>query len=238
MLDYTLVENQLTSAPDDYMAHTANLQTSTNVEIADAIVRLNVGISKVQIIALLEAYEQVLTNIIAAGGAVNTRIFNAQPSIAGVFEGADDNYDPTRHRIKINLNAGVALREAIKHVKVKKVVKADSIPVIAEVKDTASGSVNENLTSGSIVQITGSKLKMLESNHSNGVFLISTIGDEVRVEQIANNTPTSIIGMLPANLPVGDYYLEVRTTYTPGGKGFTNNMKIGRFAKLLHVTEQ
>jgi hypothetical protein len=234
MLDYTLVENLLTAAPDDFMAHTVNVHTSTYSEIADGILKLNVGIGKPEVLSMLQATEEVVAGIIADGGAVNTRLFNAHPSIAGVFNSAADTFDPARHRIKINLAPGVALREAVGKVKTKKVQVAETIPVLVEVKDVVSGSVNDQLTPGSIVQITGSRLKFLPDELSNGVFLIPQTGAEVRLAHIADNKPGRIMGIVPADLAKGEYGLEVRTSYTSGVRP-SGTLKVGRFRKILVV---
>ena len=113
MLDYTLIENLLTPVPDDYMAQTTNVRSYTNDEIADRILKTGAGLTKSDILSVLQAQNEVICDIIAEGDAVNTPLFNTQPSISGVFTSASDSFDPSRHRVKINLSAGKALREAL-----------------------------------------------------------------------------------------------------------------------------
>ncbi|MDR3329112.1 MAG: DUF4469 domain-containing protein [Prevotellaceae bacterium] len=234
MLDYTLVENLLTESPDDFTAHPVNVHTFTYSEIADGILKLNVGIGKPEVLSMLEAYEEVIAGIVAGGGAVSTRLFHAHPSVAGVFNTASDSYDPARHHLKINLTPGLALREALAKVKTKKVQVPEATPLLVEVRDVASGAVNDHLTLGGILQISGSRLKFTASDPANGVFLIPLRNPEVRLTQVSDNKPARITALLPATLAAGEYYLEVRTTYMNNMKA-AKTLKVGRFHKVLTV---
>ena len=235
MLDYSLVENLLTAAVNDYMAQTANVRSYTNEEIADRILRSGAGLTKSDILSVLEAYVEIISDIIADGGAVNTPLFNAQPSIAGVFEGAGDTFDSSRHQVKINLSQGVALRKAIARVKTQKVQTAEPLPIINEVKDIVSGSVNDQLTKNSVVQLTGGRLKFLPEEAANGIFLVNVSnGAETKLSVIVENKPARLIAMIPADLSVGEYQLEVRTTYSTAAKP-VKNLKTGRFNRILTV---
>ena len=235
MLDYNLVENLLTAAQDDYMASTANVRSYTNEEIAELIMGSGAGLTKSDILSVLQAEKEVICKIIADGGAINTPLFNAQPSIAGVFDGVSDAFDPSRHKVKINLLAGTEIRKAIAKVKTKKVNVAEVAPIINEVKDIASGSVNEMLTKDSVVQITGARLKFLPEDPTNGIFFIHVeTGKEFRLETIAENKPARLMAMLTSLHLNGEFYLEVRTTYSTNPKP-SKTLKIGRFRKVLNI---
>ncbi len=235
MLDYTLVENLLTPAPDDYMAQPVNVRSYTNEEIAERILKLGAGLTKSDVLSVLEAYGEVIANIVADGGAINTTLFNAHPSVAGVFEGAMDNFDSKRHRVKLNLSQGVLLRDALAKVKTQKVQVAEPLPCILEVKDIVSGVVNEMLTPGGVIQITGSRLKFLPEQADNGIFLIHQDSNtHFQVSVIADNKPARLIAMLPIGLAAGSYTLEVRTSYSTAGKP-AKTLKTGQFHKPLTV---
>ena len=235
MLDYTLIENLLTPTPDDYMAQTANVRSYTNEEIADRILKTGAGLTKSDILSVLQAQNEVICDIIAEGDAVNTPLFNTQPSISGVFTSASDSFDPSRHRVKINLSAGKALREAITKVRTKKVTVADATPIINEVKDMVTGSVNDQLTKNTVVQITGGRLKFLPEEADNGVFLINADhGAGGRLDVILENKPARLMVMTPQSIPAGNYYLEVRTTFSNSEKP-TKTLKVSRFNKILTI---
>ena len=235
MLDYTLIENLLTPAPDDYMAQTANVRSYTNDEIADRIMKTGAGLTRSDILSVLQAQNEVICDIIAEGDAVNTPLFNTQPSISGVFDSASDSFDSSRHRVKINLSAGKALRDAVTKVRTKKVQVADAAPIITEVKDMVTGSVNDQLTKNTVVQITGGRLKFLSEEADNGVFLVNADNAVFRrMEVVLENKPARLMVMIPQNMQVGTYYLEVRTTFSNSVKP-TKTLKVSRFNKILTI---
>ena len=43
------------------------------------------------------------------------------PSIAGVFANAQDSFDPKRHAVRINLNAGNRLQESLSKIELRRV---------------------------------------------------------------------------------------------------------------------
>jgi hypothetical protein len=153
----------------------------------------------------------------------------------GVFEGAADSYTPTRHKTSININPGIDLRKVVPNIKTEKVQVADPIPYIIEVKDIVSGTVNESLTPGGVVQLRGSRLRFVVENPTNGIFLVSESGNEIKLTVIAENKPARLMALLPADLTIGSYTLEVRTTYSQGNAKEGKQLKIGRFIKLLTV---
>lgn len=52
---------------------------------------------------------------------------------------------------------------------------------------------------------------------------------------IAENKPAGLMAIIPAGLPAGTYYIEVRTKYANAAKQL-KTLKVGRFAKPLTVT--
>ena len=93
MLEYVLEVNDLTAAMDDYRAQVVNVASHTQEDIVNRIMRI---------------------------GAVTTDLFNAFPSIQGVFHSAEDSVDGVHQKVRINLHAGTALRDASGAVKTKK----------------------------------------------------------------------------------------------------------------------
>jgi hypothetical protein len=230
-LNYTLVENLLTAAANDYMAQPVNVRTFGTDDIAQRILAKNPGLGLSQIMAVLKEFTEETCRIIEEGGAINTPLFNSRPGMQGVYHGATDAYDPRRHRIKTNLLPGVRMRKATAAIKTQKVQTADPVPFILEVHDLLSATTNDLLTPGSVVQVRGGRLK-LAASPDNGLFLIDEQGQATKLANIVENKPARLIAMLPIDLQPGAYTLEVRTTYTTSGKE-TKTAKIGRFAREL-----
>jgi len=133
------------------------------------------------------------------------------------------------------MNQGIDVRKVASKIKTRKVQVADPVPYIVEVKDIVSGSVNEHLTPGGVIQLRGSRLKFIEANATNGAFLLNITGAQYKASVVVENKPGRLIVMLPADLPPGIYMLEVRTTYSQSGTHECLQLKVGRYLKMLTV---
>ncbi|MDR2446955.1 MAG: DUF4469 domain-containing protein [Treponema sp.] len=218
MLEYTLEENRLTEEAGDYRAQVVNVTSFTSGELADRIMKIGAGLTRSDIASVLEATKQVIADIIADGGAVHFELFNAFPSIQGVFKSPDESFDLARHKIRINLHPGTALRAAVNEIKVKKIAAVLTGTVITSVIDIKSGTVNDKLTPGRDIKIAGSKLKIAGDDPAVGLYFVPMSGDPVKVDptDIVVNNPAEVIAVIPA-LAAGAYRVRIATQYT-GGK--------------------
>jgi hypothetical protein len=161
MLDYVLLENLLTQLDlGDYRAQVVNVVSKTQKEIIDRIMHIGAGVIRSDITSILEAYKQVICEIVEEGGAVTTELFNIFPSISGVFTSITDSYDPAHHHVHANLHAGIALREARLKVKPKKVSGGLIELSVLAVTDVNTGSLNNLLTPNRNLHIAGQKIKI------------------------------------------------------------------------------
>lgn len=233
MIAFSLVENHLTTAPNDFTAQTVNVRSFGMSEIVRRIMARNPGLSEAQINAALEEFIREACIIIEDGGAINTPLFNTQPSVAGVFHGAADTFDPRRHRVRTNLSQGTAMRRATASIRTQKVQTAEPAPYILEVHDVLSDTVNEQLTPGGVLQIWGGRLKIATENPENGVFLIDDAGNAIKMPVVIENKPSRLIVMLPADIPAGSYELEVRTTLSSSTNKEVRTLRTRRFNREL-----
>ncbi|WP_059370412.1 DNA-binding domain-containing protein [Treponema endosymbiont of Eucomonympha sp.] len=219
MLEYTLEDNELTKAEGDIRAQVVNVRSYTAGDIADRIMKIGAGLTRSDVASVLEAAKQVIADIIADGGAVHFDLFNAFPSIQGVFSGADDSFDPAKHRIKANLHAGAALREAVGKIRVKKVAAVLTGTVISSVTDIKTGSVNGALTPGKDAKLSGVKLRIAGEDASVGLYFVPADGEPVKVDasDLVVNNPGEIIAVIPA-LDAGTYRTRIITQFGSGGK--------------------
>ena len=234
MLKYCLRENLLTPAPDDYMAQAADVRSYTLDEIIGLMMQKGSTLTRADVAATLQVYGEVCAALIADGSAVNTPLMNTSMSISGVFDGANDSFDKKRHTVNLNITAGTLLRDAVTKVKCEKTEAASTDPYITEVADIVSGKVNEVLTKGGVVQLVGSRLKFDAKDAAQGIFFVPETGNPVRASVIAENKPARVMAIIPADLPAGTYYIEVRSKHSGGGKPL-KAVKAGRFAKPLTV---
>ena len=234
MLKYSLRENLLTPAPDDYMAQVADVRSYTLDEIIDLMMDKGTTLTRADVAATLQVYGEVVSAIIKDGSAVNTPLMNTALSISGVFDGANDSFDKKRHTVNLNITAGTLLRDAVTKVKCEKTEGVSTDPYITEVTDIVTGAVNTTLTKGGVVQLVGSRLKFDAKDEAQGIFFVPETGEAVRAAVIAENKPARLMAIIPADLAAGTYYIEVRSKHSGGGKPL-KAVKAGRFAKLLTV---
>ena len=234
MLKYSLRENLLTPAPDDYMAQAADVRSYTLDEIIDLMMDKGTTLTRADVAATLQVYGEVCSSLIKDGSAVNTPLMNTSMSISGVFDGANDSFDKKRHTVNLNITAGTLLRDAVTKVKCEKTEAADTNPYITEVSDIVTGTVNTTLTKGGVVQLVGSRLKFDAKDAAQGIFFVPETGEAVRAAVIAENKPARLMAIIPAGLKAGTYYIEVRTKILEGNKS-GKTLKTGRFNKALTV---
>ena len=234
MLKYSLRENLLTPAPDDYMAQAADVRSYTLDEIIDLMMEKGSTLTRADVAATLQVYGEVVSAIIKDGSAVNTPLMNTSMSISGVFDGANDSFDKKRHTVNLNITAGTLLRDAVTKVKCEKTEGASTDPYITEVKDVVSGKTNDILTKGGVVQLVGARLKFDAKDTAQGIFFVPETGEAVRAAVIAENKPARLMAIIPADLAAGTYYIEVRTKYSGGGTKL-KTVKKGSFGKPLTV---
>ncbi|MDR2784180.1 MAG: hypothetical protein LBB48_10175, partial [Treponema sp.] len=110
MLEYSLELNELTKEPDDMRAKTVNVISRSQSDIIERMLQSGAGLTRSDVLSVLEAEKEAVYATLADGEAVTTDLFNAFPSVQGVFSGADDSFDPKRHRVKIHLHEGAGLR--------------------------------------------------------------------------------------------------------------------------------
>lgn len=218
MLEYTLEDNKLTDKPDDFRAQVVNVTSYAQNDIVDRIMNIGAGLTRSDIVSVIEAEKQVIGTIIAEGGAVNTELFNAFPSISGVFDSPDETFDHSKHKIRINLHPGVVLRSAVSQVKSRRVAAVLTGTVITLVTDLKTGSVNGTLTPGRDIKLSGAKLKIAGDKSEVGLYFVPAGGGgEVKVDpsDIVVNNPSELIAVIPP-LSAGTYHVRIITQYSSG----------------------
>ncbi|MDR2792373.1 MAG: DUF4469 domain-containing protein [Treponema sp.] len=228
MLEYSLELNELTKEPDDMRAKTVNVISRNQSEIIDRMMQSGAGLTRSDVLSVLEAEKEAIYAALADGEAVTTDLFNAFPSVQGVFTGANDSFDPKRHRVKIHLHEGAGLRKVEVRVKTKKVQPGQTGAFIASVTDMKTGSVNNLLTPGRPLRMYGSKLKVVGDDESVGVYFLGADGSAVKVDasDIVENKPADVMVMIP-ELAAGTYYVRVITQFAGSG----------RLAKKPHIAD-
>jgi hypothetical protein len=233
-----LYDNYLTKDnPNDFIARTVSERSLNVKQICEAAT--NRGGADVTSAAMEHATELFLKEMayqLCDGYSVNTGYFTAGTLIRGVFDSPSETFNSQKHTILFQFNQGEKLRAEIPNIEINILGVADASGVIIQVIDVKSGTVNDLLTPGKNLKISGSKIKVAGDNPANGIFFVDTSTSartQVEASEIVTNNPSELIVVIPA-LPTGTYALEVVTQYA-GGSTMLKEPRIAELEKDLTV---
>lgn len=107
---YYLRENKLTQEDNDYMAYVLSSRQADLDDVIGKMIERGSTVTKADILSVMSDFQGTLQGLLQDGANVITPFANFSASIRGVFNGAADSFDPSRHQISVNINAGVELR--------------------------------------------------------------------------------------------------------------------------------
>ena len=218
MIQYVLETNELTGEPRKYRAMVVNSRSYTFEDIAEHLLQHNTGLSGAVIRGVWEGIKGAVEEYIADGASIKTELFHIRPGIQGVFESKDDGFDSSRHSIRLHLCPGSLLRNVPGRLKVKK-TNTGSRSFISSVTDISSSSVNDSLTPGKSIRITGSRVKISGEDPSCGIYFVPEKGTsspvKVDFSELVVNHPSQLITVVP-KLGKGKWNLRLVTQYSRG----------------------
>jgi len=216
-----LYDNLLTPDPNDF---TARVSSERSLSVADichsAATRGGADVSDAAMSHAVELFLKEMAYRLCDGFAVNTGYFTAMPVVRGVFLNPNETFDPQRHTLQFQFTQGELMRREIEGVEVKIMGVAETGLYIGQVEDMKSRTVNEVLTPGFNLRVTGTKLRVVGDKPGVGIFFRETATNtatKVDEGDIVVNNPSELMIIIPA-LPAGTYQLEVTTQYSTGNK--------------------
>jgi len=213
MLKYSLIENVLINSQNDYLARTKVSKRYDKDKFIKRLLEKGTLVTETDAVAVLNAIENTIVEILEEGGTLNLPLFNTSFSISGVFNSPHDSFDVKRHKLNINLTKGTLLCSVEKRIMFEKANAIMPQPNIVEVRDTISGKVNKILTSGGIVEVRGYNIKIAGDDPACGLWFVGN-GSVVKADRLAVNKPTTVIATIP-HLAEGEYQLKVITQSSP-----------------------
>lgn len=216
-----LYDNLLTPDPNDF---TARVSSERSLSVADichsAATRGGADVSDAAMSHAVELFLKEMAYRLCDGFAVNTGYFTAMPVVRGVFLNPNETFDPQRHTLQFQFTQGELMRREIEDVEVKIMGVAETGLYIGQVEDMKSRTVNEVLTPGFNLRVTGTKLRVVGDKPGVGIFFRETVTNtatKVDEGDIVINNPSELMIIIPA-LPAGTYQLEITTQYSTGNK--------------------
>ena len=208
-----LYDNLLTPDPNDF---TARVSSERSLSVADichsAATRGGADVSDAAMSHAVELFLKEMAYRLCDGFAVNTGYFTAMPVVRGVFLNPNETFDPQRHTLQFQFTQGELMRREIEDVEVKIMGVAETGLYIGQVEDMKSRTVNEVLTPGFNLRVTGTKLRVVGDKPGVGIFFRETATNtatKVDEGDIVVNNPSELMIIIPA-LPASHRYVSRR----------------------------
>jgi hypothetical protein len=233
-----LYPNYLPGVPGKYVARTDD-EASLSIEEVCASMK-NRGGSTARYEDLVEhvkGYFDEAAYQLADGFSVRNDYFSIHPKIGGTFEGPDEKIDPAKHRIDFSFRVRSRLRELAGKITIVIEGVADGSGFIDHVLDVHSDTVDNALSPGYSIVITGSKIKVDGDKPDTGLYFVNRADGErtKATEHFAENGASKVIATIPASLAAGTYHVEIVTQFT-NGSVFLKEPRTIEFARDLQVT--
>ena len=230
-INYALFKNRLKGNPNSYVALVQNQTTRTREDLIDEMISRGSTVTKAEALSVFEEFEAAVERALLNGDSISTPLFRIKGSIKGVFDDEKDAFDQSKHRIRLNVRPGTRISKIIQKIKVEKVAASIPSPLLQDYCDIDSQTTNKAITPGSVGELSGSRLKVDESDPTQGIFLISSEGTATKVVTIVRNKPGNLIFLIPKELKNGVYQLEIRTIFQ-----HTTNLRSARLPHDLTVS--
>ncbi len=227
MVAYFLVDNKMTSDPDDRRAQTVTQGSKDDDALIEYMIARGSTVTKAEALATLYEYGDAVGFFLKEGYSINSRLLKAGPSICGVFINDEDNFDDSRHKLKIKTLPGVHFKDVSRQIKLAKIASSETLPQPKYLLDVTTDTKNNKLTPGGVIKLTGKHMKLDLSLPTQGVFLHSE-GKATRVDTFVTNRPSELVMVLPKPLTKGPYQLEVRSM-------INGSERSGRLSAMLTV---
>ncbi len=212
ILNADLYDNVLTEKPGDYVAKPRITGTYRNADVAADIVAERTEFRPETIVNILTLADQKKVRALANGKSLVDGMGQFLLNLAGSFEGEAPVFDAEKHSVGITFTPGKSLLESLKEITFN-LNKATTGPVINQVTDVRTQSVNLQITPGKNVIISGANLLIKGDNPANGIFF--TKDEEgaapVKAEFFSRSTTSEQIVEVPEDLADGQYKVSVTT---------------------------
>ncbi|MDR0370514.1 MAG: DUF4469 domain-containing protein [Prevotellaceae bacterium] len=213
MIDYVLENNPLTKENNnDRRARVVNQHSYTENDLADAIVQRNMGISRPEALAMLQAAAEIQLEWIRAGHSVNMQLAHYHPTIPGVY---GEGELPKEAVVRVTPSKKVT--EAAKKITLRHVEAVNPIS-IDFVHDVKSDTTNDKVTSGGTVKISGHNVRIAGTEPTVGVRFIDTedpgiVYDVPKVDIIVNNR-SELMVIAPQMVSGKTVTIKITTQYS------------------------
>jgi hypothetical protein len=214
-----LYPNYLPKGEGTYIARTTN-ESSVTVEDICASMKNRGGYdgSYEDAIQTVKHFLKETEYQLADGFSVNMSLFTVYPNIGGTFTSEKEAHDHKKHPVTFRFRTQNPLRDLRQSIEVIIEGMADTGGYIDEFIDYDENAINTLYVPGSQFAIHGHKIKVDGNQPDIGLFFVPVDDPSkaVKVERIAENTPSKITGIAPQTKYPRNR-IEIRTQFTSSG---------------------
>ena len=218
-ISYHLVPSSVLDDKTPYYARTQTVRTVGRDELIRIMAEANTTLTRQDILGCLDLLEEKAADLLRQGFSLDTGLFTARVNLRGAFAGFDDAFDPRRHSLHLRLGAAAGFKKRVlRSLKPVRGPDTRQGPSITYVTDYTTGDRNGRLTPGGLLEIKGRGLIYDRDRQDCGFFLAAErpgppAGKKYRPAGVERLTDRTALIRLPASLPAGVYYIEVKRQY-------------------------
>jgi hypothetical protein len=224
-----LYPNYLHNVEGTFIART-NSEASLTVEqvCGTAISRGGVHVDYDEFVEHVRQYNEELTYQLCDGYAVSNGYFSIHPNIGGLFNSEKEIHDHKKHPISFRFRTLGKMRRLTQFIKVEIDGIADAGGYIDEFIDFEADASNTVFVPGDQFAIHGHKIKIAGDHPDVGVYLVPADdpSKKVKIDRIAENSPSKITGILPASTGSNINRIEIHTQFSGAANTPLKNPRI------------
>jgi hypothetical protein len=206
--------NPLTDDRKEYMAVALPQGHMKPADIIDELVAEGTEFARETLIDIIDRYNRLCAKYAVTGYDVDTGLLYLRAVVKGIFH--DTTYDPAKNHLYVSATQSKALREAIARTTIEIIGEIPKAIQIFQVENMFTHQVDGTLLRGRNALITGSQIKIAGNQPEIGLYLIAPDGTssyKLPDNNIVTNNPSSILFLVPDDLPEGPYHLKIITQF-------------------------
>jgi hypothetical protein len=198
-------------------------------DVLEMILRRSNGLSRSEVEAVLEEYGLALEYLLREGYSVHTSLMKLDVSIQGKFRDEKDRFHSKRHKLRLNITPGKRLRKLLKGETAYRKEPSAPHPCITGLAHFEPQQAEHQIRPAMLLSLSGHRLKINTQTEDEGIYLMADRQHPLKVAQLITNTPGQLVLLLPADLPAGQYRLQLRCRV-----GNSTELRQDTYSELLH----
>lgn len=212
ILEYDIIENTLTGGKT-FRGIIHHQRVLNNESLIREIVRRNSTVTRQEALAVIDLYEELIKEHLAAGNTITTGLFRADISMTGKFDSMEDKIDYKRHKARVVIRPAVKLNKQIcDGLRFHKRRQNRNNTFFTFISEIGNRFPEGTVGTGGVFTLRGKGLKY--HRYDNEYELTLTGADkQARSLRIISATYGKITALVPNDVPPGVYRLELVHRY-------------------------